>query len=112
MSAPDFAELPEFAELISASNYSFLRGASHPHDMVQRAHALGMKGLGLADRNSVAGVVRAHIAWREIGQVDGGGDDPGPAGPSAWAGAQSGHAMGGRSWRVSRGSGCGGWAGG
>lgn len=56
-----------FAELIAASNYSFLRGASHPADMVNRAWRLGMAGIGIADRNSVAGVVRAHIAWREIG---------------------------------------------
>ena len=58
---------PPFAELVAASNYSFLRGASHPADMVKRAHALGMAGIGLADRNTVAGVVRAHTGWREIG---------------------------------------------
>ena len=56
-----------FAELVAATNYSFLRGASHPAQMVGRAHALGLSGLGIADRNSVAGVVRAHVAWREIG---------------------------------------------
>ena len=55
-----------FVELVAASNYSFLRGASHPAEMVHRAHALGMSGIGIADQNSVAGVVRAHIAWREI----------------------------------------------
>ena len=55
-----------FAELIATSNYSFLRGASHPADMVHRAAALGMAGIGIADRNTVAGVVRAHIAWREV----------------------------------------------
>jgi error-prone DNA polymerase len=58
---------PPFAELVAASNYSFLRGASHPAQMVRQAHALGMAGIGIADRNSVAGVVRAHMAWREIG---------------------------------------------
>jgi len=58
---------PPFAELIAATNYSFLRGASHPAEMVARAHALGMVGIGIADRNTVAGVVRAHMAWREIG---------------------------------------------
>ncbi len=58
---------PRFAELIAATNYSFLRGASHPAEMVHRAHHLGMTGLGIADRNSVAGVVRAHMAWRDIG---------------------------------------------
>jgi error-prone DNA polymerase len=56
-----------FAELVAASNYSFLRGASHPAEMVHRAAALGMNGIGIADRNSVAGVVRAHMAWRELG---------------------------------------------
>lgn len=59
MSAP-------FAELVAATNYSFLRGASHPADMVWRAALLGMNGIGIADRNSVAGVVRAHVAWREV----------------------------------------------
>ncbi len=48
-----------FAELVAATNYSFLRGASHPADMVARAIDLGMSGIGIADRNSVAGVVRA-----------------------------------------------------
>ncbi len=55
-----------FAELAAASNYSFLRGASHPAEMVVRAAELGMTGIGIADRNSVAGVVRAHKAWRDI----------------------------------------------
>ncbi|MDE2597625.1 MAG: error-prone DNA polymerase [Sphingomonadales bacterium] len=58
---------PPFAELVAATNYSFLRGASHPAQIVGQAHALGMAGIGIADRNTVAGVVRAHIAWREIG---------------------------------------------
>ncbi len=51
-----------YAELITATNYSFLRGASHPSDMVGRALELGMAGIGIADRNSVAGVVRAWVA--------------------------------------------------
>src|SRR5215204_1270328 len=54
-----------FAELIAATNYSFLRGASHPSDMVGRALELGMAGIGIADRNSVAGVVRAWSALNE-----------------------------------------------
>ena len=54
-----------FAELVAATNYSFLRGASHPSDMVGRALELGMAGIGIADRNSVAGVVRAWIALNE-----------------------------------------------
>ena len=58
---------PAFAELLAASNYSFLRGASHPGEMLARAWNLGMAGIGIADRNTVAGVVRAHMAWRQIG---------------------------------------------
>ena len=54
-----------FAELAAATNYSFLRGASHPSDMVARAIELGMTGIGIADRNTVAGVVRAHVALRD-----------------------------------------------
>lgn len=61
---------PAFAELLAATNYSFLRGASHPAEMVARAHALGMAGIGIADRNTVAGVVRAHVAWKELGGID------------------------------------------
>ncbi|WP_294123882.1 error-prone DNA polymerase [Sphingomonas sp.] len=55
----------EFAELVAATNYSFLRGASHPSDMVGRALELGMAGIGIADRNSVAGVVRAWSALND-----------------------------------------------
>jgi error-prone DNA polymerase len=54
-----------YLEFAAASNFSFLRGASHPEElMVQATHA-GLGGLGLCDRNSVAGVVRAHLAKRE-----------------------------------------------
>ena len=56
---------PEFAEMIAATNYSFLRGASHPSDMVAQAIALGHKAIGIADRNTVAGVVRAYVALRD-----------------------------------------------
>ena len=56
-----------FAELAAASNFSFLRGASHPEELVVTAAALGLSGLALADRNSLAGVVRAHLAGREVG---------------------------------------------
>ncbi|OYU14168.1 MAG: error-prone DNA polymerase [Alphaproteobacteria bacterium PA4] len=54
-----------FAELAAATHFSFLRGASAPGDMVATALALGHAGIGIADRNSVAGVVRAHVALRE-----------------------------------------------
>ena len=56
------ADAPPFAELVAATNFSFLRGASHAADMVAQAMALGLTGLGIADRNTVAGVVRAHVA--------------------------------------------------
>ena len=53
-----------FAELTASTHYSFLRGASSPADMLMQAMSLGMTGIGIADRNSVAGVVRAHAALR------------------------------------------------
>jgi error-prone DNA polymerase len=56
---------PAFSELIAATNYSFLRGASHAADMVLHAIALGHKGIGIADRNTVAGVVKAHVALKD-----------------------------------------------
>ncbi|WP_066557212.1 error-prone DNA polymerase [Croceicoccus bisphenolivorans] len=61
-----------FAEPIAATNYSFLHGASHPAEMVRQAHALGIAGIGIADRNTVAGVVKAHIAWRDLGGMESG----------------------------------------
>lgn len=55
-----------YAELSAASNFSFLRGASHPKDLVLTAILRGHAGLGLADRNTVAGVVRAWSALKEL----------------------------------------------
>lgn len=54
-----------FAEFAAATNFSFLRGASHPEEMAAQASALGLAGLGVADRNTFAGVVRAHAAAKE-----------------------------------------------
>jgi error-prone DNA polymerase len=54
-------------EPVAATNFSFLRGASHPSEMVAMARALGLDAIGIADRNSVAGVVRAHAAAKEAG---------------------------------------------
>src|ERR1700732_3311139 len=54
-----------YAELSVTANCSFLHGASHGEELVERAKALGLAGLGIADRNSVAGVVRAHQAAKE-----------------------------------------------
>src|SRR5262245_49345201 len=56
-----------FAELVSATNFSFLRGASHPQEIVARAAELGLTAIGIADRNTLAGVVRAHVAAKEAG---------------------------------------------
>jgi error-prone DNA polymerase len=53
-----------YSELAAATNFSFLRGASHPGEMVEAAIALGHTGIGIADRNSVAGVVRAWSALK------------------------------------------------
>lgn len=55
----------DYAELHCLSNFSFLRGASHPHELVTRAIELGYKALAITDECSLAGVVRAHIAARE-----------------------------------------------
>ncbi|WBT05095.1 hypothetical protein PFY01_10150 [Brevundimonas vesicularis] len=57
---------PAYAELAATSNFSFLRGASHPKDLVLTAILRGHTGLGLADRNTVSGVVRAWSALRTI----------------------------------------------
>src|SRR4051794_40913271 len=53
-----------YAELATATNFSFLRGASHPEELVATAIALGLAGIGIADRNSLAGIVRAHLFLR------------------------------------------------
>lgn len=55
-----------YAELAVTSNFSFLRGASQPEELVRQACALGLRGLGIADRNSVAGVVRVHVAAKAL----------------------------------------------
>ncbi len=51
-----------YAELHCVSNFSFLRGASHPHELVERAAAIGYAALAITDECSLAGVVRAHVA--------------------------------------------------
>ncbi|MFZ0487350.1 MAG: PHP domain-containing protein, partial [Arenicellales bacterium] len=52
--------LHAYAELHCLSNFSFLRGASHPEELVTRAHNLGYAGLAITDECSLSGVVRAH----------------------------------------------------
>jgi error-prone DNA polymerase len=59
--------LPGYAELHCLSNFSFLRGASHPEELVERAVALGYSALAITDECSLAGVVRAHHAAHEHG---------------------------------------------
>jgi len=59
--------LPAYAELWCLSNFSFLRGASHPEELVERAKALGYSALAVTDECSMAGIVRAHVAAKEQG---------------------------------------------
>ena len=59
------AALPAYAELHCLSNFTFLRGASHPHELVEQAAALGYRALAITDECSVAGVVRAHMAAKD-----------------------------------------------
>ncbi|MFA7665485.1 MAG: error-prone DNA polymerase [Burkholderiaceae bacterium] len=56
----------DYAELHCVSNFSFLRGASHPEELVERARALGYRALAITDECSLAGVVRAHLRAREL----------------------------------------------
>src|SRR5262249_44895596 len=56
-----------YAELQATSNFSFLRGASHPDELVVAAAALGHDAIAITDRNSFAGIVRAHQAAKTVG---------------------------------------------
>jgi len=58
--------LPDYAELHAISNFTFLRGASHPEELVRQAHALGYRALAVTDECSLAGIVRAHVEAREL----------------------------------------------
>ena len=58
--------MTDYAELATATNFSFLRGASPADELVQASLRLGQNGIGIADRNSVAGVVRVFAALREL----------------------------------------------
>ncbi|MDR3369656.1 error-prone DNA polymerase [Rhodoferax sp.] len=59
--------LPHYAELRCLSNFSFLRGASKPEELVVRAKALGYSALALTDECTMAGIVRAHVQAKESG---------------------------------------------
>ena len=65
-SAPSAADpTPAYAELQVTSNFSFLRGASHPEELIERACAMGFRAVALTDRNTLAGVVRAYHAAKQ-----------------------------------------------
>lgn len=57
----------EYTELQVTSNFSFLRGASHPEELVEYAKELGYRQLAITDRNTLAGIVRAHVAAKRSG---------------------------------------------
>ncbi|MEQ9588643.1 MAG: error-prone DNA polymerase [Parvibaculaceae bacterium] len=59
--------MTSFAELAITSNFSFLRGASHGDELAMRAMELGLVAIGVADRNTFAGIVRAHKAAKDQG---------------------------------------------
>ncbi len=54
-------DLPDYAELHAISNFTFLRGASHPEELIKRAHELGYRALAITDECSLSGIVRAHV---------------------------------------------------
>ncbi len=54
----------DYVELQVTSNFSFLRGASHPEELIEEAIALGYRKIAITDRNTLAGIVRAHAAAR------------------------------------------------
>lgn len=57
---------PGYAELHCVTNYSFLRGASHPEELVHQAASLGYKAIAITDECSMAGVVKAHVAAKDL----------------------------------------------
>ena len=56
-----------YAELAVMTNFSFLRGASHADELIDRAAELGIGAVSCADLNSLAGIVRAHVAAKQAG---------------------------------------------
>ena len=57
--------LPDHAELLCCSNFTFLRGASHPAELVARAKAMGYAALAITDECSMAGIAQAHVAAKK-----------------------------------------------
>lgn len=64
---PPHVDAPPYAELACATNFSFLRGASHGAELVERAAALGLRALAITDWHTLAGMVRAHGAAKDVG---------------------------------------------
>src|SRR6188472_2093484 len=58
---------PGYVPLWVKSNHSFLEGASHPEELVMRAHALGLTAMAITDRDGVYGAVKAHVKAKELG---------------------------------------------
>ena len=56
-----------YTELQVTTNFSFLRGASHPEELVEQAATLGYREIAITDRNTFAGIVRAHVAAKANG---------------------------------------------
>lgn len=56
-----------YTELQVTTNFSFLRGASHPEEMVEQAAVYGYTSIAITDRNTLAGIVRAHVAAKKFG---------------------------------------------
>ncbi len=61
--------MARYAELDVTTNFSFLRGGSHPEELVATARALELEAVAVTDRNTLAGVVRAHLATKEVGGI-------------------------------------------
>ena len=61
------SSVPPYAELQVTTYFSFLRGASSPIELFEEAKALGIEALGICDRNSLAGMVQAHVAAKVAG---------------------------------------------
>ena len=86
---------PRYAELHCTSNFSFLRGASHPEELVQAAAALGYEALAITDRGTLSGIVRAHGAAKQAGLklIIGAHLEPCDAAPLVvWAADRTGYA--------------------
>ncbi|HEX2837387.1 MAG TPA: error-prone DNA polymerase [Phycisphaerales bacterium] len=66
-SVPSSSSSPDFVELVTRSNYTFLTGASHPEELFTEGAAHGYGALGIADTNTLAGIVRAHCAAKDAG---------------------------------------------